>query len=915
MAPKNTPVSGAKKPPAKTSTATATKPKPKPAATPVKRPDDKAEWDRVTAIGERTDRIAALEKFIASFPKSTHLTDAKGLIAAARVETGNDDLAIGNIDAAVAEYQAATAIVPTPVVQGFWDAGLVKVPTNLYFRNRREDGLAIAKLLEEKAGANSGQLLSLAQFYLTIEDGASAKHIADGVIASEPTSAAAYRTLGLAERMQFRLDGSAAAFARQIELDPESIDGKIGLAEMKRALGKPDEALALYESVLAKDPDNVTAGTGHVLALFDAGRRSDAEAEMAKLLDDKPGNFLVLGEAAYWYAANRDGAKAVELAQKAIAIEPRFVWSHIALARGLLLQGHPSDAEKILIAARRYGNFPTLEYELAATRFAAGFYREAAEGLATTFTTKDGRISTALGGRVPRDSESLTELLADERRSSIFAPTAADDPGTSERIAALLELQQTLNAERPDDRSLTDAADAFAKGDDAMAVHRELYAASVLLERKVALQKAVELANDAVKNVDSGLTAAAVSSAVMASELYAPRADAAIRGEYVIVPEVPRATLSSILRGRIEDIIGWASYQAGSDDEAVVRLRRAVSVLPPDSAWWRTSTWHLGAALAATGKDREALAFYVLSYKGSQPDAIRYSVIEALYRRVNGSDDGLADKIGQDPAEAARVPVPSIQPTPVLSATPTPIPTPDMVSAIPIATPLPTPQPSPTAEIVSTPVSTPAPTVDASSSPTAVPSPTATPELTPTPAATPAATPIPKAQPTPPPAASSEPSSAVTAEATPTPVTLTNISPTSKTTLMPDANTHAKTRDLFPPVVITIPSKTDNAPAQRSEETSRARDIPPCEITSSSDTLRLNRSGGSQAVVIGRVDDGPIDGMEIAGVPEVVIRRETVSGVTSRGLFVIRAVTAKAGLYQVKFKLPCGSKTIEVSVH
>lgn len=79
--------------------------------------------------------------------------------------------------------------------------------------------------------------------------------------------------------------------------------------------------------------------------------------------------------------------------------------------------------------------------------------------------------------------------------------------------------------------------------------------------------------------------------------------------------------------------------------------------------------------------------------------------------------------------------------------------------------------------------------------------------------------------------------------------------------------------------------------------------------------MRLNRSGGSQAVVVGREDNGDIRDLEIAGTPEVVIRRETVAGVTSRALFVVRAVSAKTGLYQVTFKLPCGSKTVEVSIH
>ena len=44
-------------------------------------------------------------------------------------------------------------------------------------------------------------------------------------------------------------------------------------------------------------------------------------------------------------------------------------------------QKKPLDAERTLLGARRYGNFPTLEYEIASARLMAGFYRDAAEEL------------------------------------------------------------------------------------------------------------------------------------------------------------------------------------------------------------------------------------------------------------------------------------------------------------------------------------------------------------------------------------------------------------------------------------------------------------------------------------------------------------------------------------------------------
>ena len=116
------------------------------------------------------------------------------------------------------------------------------------------------------------------------------------------------------------------------------------------------------------------------------------------------------------------------------------------------------------------------------------------------------------------------------------------------------------------------------------------------------------------------------------------------------MPDVPRATLLSVLRGKIEDTTGSALLQQGNAAEAIIRFRRAISVLPEKSAWWRASVWRLGSALAADGKDKEALDSYIKSYVIDKPDGARYAAIEALYRKVYGNADGLEAKIGVNPA-------------------------------------------------------------------------------------------------------------------------------------------------------------------------------------------------------------------------------------------------------------------------
>ncbi|MEQ1922727.1 MAG: tetratricopeptide repeat protein [Pyrinomonadaceae bacterium] len=796
------------------------KPKPKPTATPTKKPDEKTAWDKAAAIEGAAERVKALQKFNETYPKSTRRGEAIEMIATARGALGNEKIDAKDLDAAIVFFKAAVTDAPKPIGEKLWTDTLSKIGANLFFRGKPAEAIDIIKILEEKAVENAAQMLDIAAFYMSIENGTEAKRIAGKVIAFAPNSAAAYQTLGLANRIDFQLEDAAAAYAKALELDPDSLTGRRGLAEMSRATGKADEAVTLYREILAKETDNVPAQTGLILALFDSGKKADAEAELAKSLEANPGNVILLASAAYWYAANKDGDKAVDLASKAIAADPRFIWSHLALARGLLIQGRPTNAEKAMLEARQYGNFPTVEYEMAAARLAAGYYREAADGLARNFSIKDGLIQTKLGGRIARESKNFSELVGYERRASIFAPTAADDPENAVRLTALLELKQTLDAAEPNAEAAAKLTDDFIRGDDKMRVHRQIFVASLLLEKKVALPKILELTKAAASNVDAGLDVPNVSVAVMASELYDARAMAASKGEYIQVPDVARATLSSILRGRIEEISGWAAFQMDNSSDAVLRLKRAVGVLPADSAWWRSSMWRLGAALSLAGKDAEALDAYIKVYKSGGPDVVRYTVIEGLYKRVNGNIDGLADKIGPNPA-------------------------------------------APAAE-----------TTTAKVEPVASP----TPDTTPTPEV--------KAEPTP-----EETKPAVS----PTP------SPTPEET----------------------PKQTDEKPKETAESsgtvpalTDPVGETKPCVIDISEEVMTLSAKGGDLAVIVGVDGGGDLDAIKaISSSPDdVSIRRDVSAGVKSRAIFVLRSISAKAGIYQVRFDLPCGKKDVTVNV-
>ena len=106
---------------------------------------------------------------------------------------------------------------------------------------------------------------------------------------------------------------------------------------------------------------------------------------------------------------------------------------------------------------------------------------------------------------------------------------------------------------------------------------------------------------------------------------------------------------SPLLRGRVEDLSGWALYNQGKLTEAADHLNRAVNILPEGTPAWRTALWHRGAVLDGLNRKEEALADYIKSYNAGEPDSVRRGVIEQLYRKVNGSLAGLEERVGAAP--------------------------------------------------------------------------------------------------------------------------------------------------------------------------------------------------------------------------------------------------------------------------
>jgi tetratricopeptide (TPR) repeat protein len=670
----------------------------------------KAELKTITELPP-TERIARLKAFIEAHPVSALKTRAQELIVSAHAALGEEKLRGGDGAGGIEQFRLAVAESRANLSERLFTDVLGRIPLNLYLRNERAWALEIAHLIEEKVKDNPQRLLILAGFYLNVEEAEQAERVALMVTKLAPEMAAAYQALGAARHIGLRLEEAMTAYKRALELDSQSVRSRRSLADLLRATGKPEEALTRYRELLQAEPKDALARTGVVLSLFDLGKRDEAERELEATLKDEPRNLSLLTGAAYWYAAHNQSARALELAQRAVEVEPRYTWAHIALARALVAEKRPLDAEMALRFARQYGRFPTLDYELASALAAAGLYEEAANTLAGTFRLKGDQLETMLAGRESAHNANFIELLAPERRAGIFQPTVADTEENARLLKALLAFRTALNPEAGraavKESEAVAAAREWASGRDAMRLYRQLYAASRLVRQRVGAQAALELSEAAKSGLEEALEVPAATVAVMADELMDARARAIKYGGSLAMPDVPRNVLSSILRGRIEDLAGVALTNQEQAAEAVVRLRRAVGILPENSAYWRAAQWHLGAAYHASGNQQEALAAYLKGYDRNAPDPVRRALVEGLYRKVNGSTDGLEAALGAAVAVAPGV-AQNTTPTPTGTSTPvaeTPATTAQTTpEASPVATETPAPQPTTTPEPAPSPV-------------------------------------------------------------------------------------------------------------------------------------------------------------------------------------------------------------------
>lgn len=618
---------------------------------------ERRELDQALTVEEAQARISALQTFLKSHPESSLADTAKEGLVQSWAFLGGSQLMAQNLDRALLYFRRALAALPAKISDRFFEETVVQIPIAVSARGYRVEAVGLARELEANFSKESLRLGALGEFYLGVEAPSDAMRVLELAAQLAPDDARVHRALGAAYRQGLRLDDAAAEYQQAIGLDKGEKQPYYELANLYRAQGAYEEAVKLYQRQLELEPKHTLSLKGLALTYLAQGKEDLATKELNKARDSKGAaedmtkDIYLQTQLAFYYLAHGKTNQARKAAEAALTVEPRYSWARIAAAEVDLAQDHYFEAERHLLAALSYANFPTLYFTLGRVYLAVEDYDGALDQFAKAFSCTPSGFATKLGGVFDARAEGLAELLSRERQASLFI----FEPPTSEAQFKLAETLVRLDArlrgrlvspskksgssgKQPDGQTaegsgevagIEKAATEFVEADSTRRPFRALYVAQRLAQSGQALELAVKLAQQAFD---------------LAEAATAPN------GSVRDYPNYDRDGRLRIFRGRAADARGWALFKLVRNKEAMAALSEAVTAygeLPEG----KRALWHLAMVKEAAGESREALKLYLASYEAPLPSSrgmdVNRAIIETLYRKVHGSLKGLDEQIGK----------------------------------------------------------------------------------------------------------------------------------------------------------------------------------------------------------------------------------------------------------------------------
>jgi tetratricopeptide (TPR) repeat protein len=639
--------------------------------------------ERALAIEDPAARIAALEKFLETSNVSEQSQRAREAIVTSRAQMAETALGENNLERAMENFRRAIAELPELVTDRFFDETVSRIPFALSARGYRNEAVELARQLEKRFSKDPPRLASLGEFYMTIESPSDAIRTLETASKIAAEDAKLRRSLGAAYRIGLRMDDAIAEYQLAISFDAKDKRAYYELANLYRAHGAYDDAIKLYRKQLEIEPKHSSSYKGLALAYLAQGNEEQMTAALNQARDlrgsaeEITGDIYLQTQLAFYYLAQSKLKEAQQAVAAALLIEPRYSWARIAAAEVDLAAGKYFEAERNLIAARSYASFPTLYFTLGKLYLTVEDFDGALEQFSKAFSySPQSQFTARLGGVFDAQAGTLKELLTREHQAAIFL---AEPPTTDEtfkiaealvRFDAQTRAAKTANPSSQNEKGQSEkgqgekgknekgksdkskgekgisknsaqgaetwrrqmeeidqAAMDFIEAESSRRPFRMLTIAERLAQAGVATGLAIELAEQAL-----GLAEAATEPAGSVREY----------------PNYDRQGRLAIFRGRALGAKGWALFKSGKNQEAVATLTQSANAygsLPEG----RRSMWRLATVKETQGELKEALDLYIAGYDapvaGFEMDVNR-AVIESLYRKVNGSLEGLNKRLG-----------------------------------------------------------------------------------------------------------------------------------------------------------------------------------------------------------------------------------------------------------------------------
>lgn len=584
------------------------------------------------------ERVKQLPLFIKKWSNTSLAIPAQESLLRARAALAENFLKQQRVDSALEEFKKAINEFPQPLSDRIFST-ILAFPLTIFNHGYRREALDLMKEFETGAWEHHNRLGQVATFYLSAEAGQDAQRILIRAIELEPKVAKYYYGLGTAYLIQLKLKEAKTAFQQTINLEQKHPLAFASLAALYRSEKSLEDAVALYKKQLEVTPESEVAYGGLGVSYLLIKEDNLAAEALTKQFAVSPRDFHLFTQLAYISATRGDHRKARSWAELALSIAPTYAWARIVLASSLIAQEEFSTAEEILSdIVIRGTNFPTLQLEIIRSLLLAENFDGAFEQTEQFLKiTPEGEFEAQIGGQTVK-SRSLKSLTEKERQAAINLPDSLTSDEHYKLIEGFLRFQFYLSKLKNTPQNATEAealgrrqrAEIQVRALEALTqilsikderiAFRKLWAASELFQTDIALERAAEISTELVKEAET-----------------ATRLEGSIRE----APELDFTKRQALFRARAYHLLGQVRFKQGQLEEAAKILKFSIENFT-DGSEQRIAISHLATVTQSSGNDKEALNLYIKSYnKHDENASVQKSLIENLYRKVNGSLEGL----------------------------------------------------------------------------------------------------------------------------------------------------------------------------------------------------------------------------------------------------------------------------------